>query len=151
MDSLLRKVLGITSFLLLAAVALVSCDSPLNTKTDSVTGRWYSIEQISQGAVAFQTYCEACHGNEAQGTQEWKKRDAAGNLPPPPLNGTAHAWHHSLILLDQVIAEGGALYGGVMPGFSAQLNASARLETIAYFQSLWNDEIYDTWQEINNQ
>ena len=70
---------------------------------------------------------------------------------PPPLNGTAHTWHHSLDLLDQIIAEGGAFYEGNMPGFSGQLSREDRRAVIAYFQSFWTDEIYNAWMEINNR
>ncbi len=36
-------------------------------------------------------------------------------LPASALNGTAHAWHHSIPQLARSIKEGGKKLGGVMP------------------------------------
>ena len=58
------------------------------------TDRWYSDEQVKQGEKVFATNCASCHGKNAEATKDWKKRDEKGNLVPPPLNGTAHPWHH---------------------------------------------------------
>ena len=145
----LNHVLILFSIIILA-VLLVACGSDGETTTD--TGRWYTSGQVQRGNVLFQANCAVCHGNQAQGlAEDWMARDSAGNLPPPPLNGTAHAWHHPMTVLDQVIASGGMPYGGTMPGFAEQLDGQERQEIIAFFQSFWTDEIYSTWQEINNQ
>ena len=110
------------------------------------TGRWYSTEQVAQGEKVFAQYCAACHGYNAEATANWKQTDANGNYPPPPLNGTAHAWHHSLAVLRQQIREGGAPVGGVMPAFKQVLSAQEIDQTIAYFQSKWPDELYQRWR-----
>ena len=65
--------------------------------------RWYSNEQVLQGKKLFAENCAACHGKNAEATTDWKKRDANGNLVPPPLNGTAHAWHHPMKILRRTI------------------------------------------------
>ncbi len=128
---------------------LAACGGEETLSTD--TGRWYTSAQVQSGNNLFQTNCAVCHGDQAQGfAEDWKLRDSAGNLPPPPLNGSAHTWHHPLALLDQVISTGGIPYGGTMPGFAELLNAESRLEVIAYFQSFWSVEIYETWAELNN-
>ncbi len=134
-------------------LGLAACtDSTEYAEVNNETGRWYSTAQINEGNILFQQFCAVCHGDQAQGlAEDWRVRDSEGNLPPPPLNGTAHAWHHPLAVLDQVIAEGGALYEGNMPGFSGQLDKEERHAVIAYFQSLWNDEIYQNWLRINDQ
>jgi hypothetical protein len=67
------------------------------------------------------------------------------------LNGSAHTWHHPLDVLDSTITNGGAEFGGVMPGFGAVLGAADRLAIIAWFQSLWSDDIYQRWQEIDRR
>tara|TARA_R110002110_G_scaffold167482_1_gene368469 strand:- start:13852 stop:14316 length:465 start_codon:yes stop_codon:yes gene_type:complete len=139
-------------YLGLLLVFLMSCERDHVETTTGSLQRWYSLEQVEEGKVLFLRHCTVCHGEEAQGlTQEWMKRDASGNFPAPPLNGTAHAWHHPLPILDQVIAEGGIPLGGTMPGFSAQLDERDRQLTVAYFQSFWSDEIYESWQTINNR
>ena len=85
--------------------------------------RWYSNEQVSQGEKLFRQSCAACHGQNAEATLDWKKTDANGNYPPPPLNGTGHAWHHDLDLLRRTVREGGAKLGGQMPAFEGILSA----------------------------
>nr|NIV18536.1 cytochrome c [Woeseiaceae bacterium] len=39
----------------------------------------------------------------------------------------------------------------VMPGFAEILSGDERLAIIAWFQSLWPDEIYARWQEIDQR
>lgn len=111
--------------------------------------RWYSDEQVAAGSRLFQQNCAACHGENAQATADWKKTDANGNYPPPPLNGSAHAWHHDLDLLRRTIREGGAKLGGQMPAFEGQLNPWEIDSVIAFFQSHWSDEIYQRWAGRN--
>lgn len=114
-----------------------------------VTGRWYSVEQVERGRGLYQAHCAVCHAADGSATAQWRKPGADGNYPPPPLNGTAHTWHHPLDLLSDTIANGGAQFGGVMPGFGAVLNEDDRLAVVAWFQSLWTDDIYGKWQEID--
>ena len=133
----------------LAIVVLVGC-SPDEAVTHTVAGRWYSAEQVDQGSVLFAMHCASCHGERAQGlAEDWKKTDANGNYPPPPLNGSAHAWHHPLVVLESTVAAGGAPVGGVMPSFAGTLSVEETRATIAYFQSHWSDDIYARWREID--
>jgi thiol:disulfide interchange protein DsbC len=107
--------------------------------------RWYSSEQAQRGEALFRENCAACHGQNAEATANWKQRDADGNFPPPPLNGSAHAWHHDLDLLRRTVREGGKPLGGVMPAFDGQLGAEEIDSVIAFFQSKWPDDIYQKW------
>lgn len=118
---------------------------------ESSAGRWYTNAQVEQGRAVFLTHCASCHGARAEGTAEWRKTDADGHYPPPPLNGSAHAWHHPLSVLEQTIAEGGVPIGGTMPGFSRTLSAEEARATVAYFQSQWTDEIYGRWRDIDSR
>ncbi len=129
---------------------VAGCGSDTPT-IDTVPGRWYTTEQVLQGKVLFLNHCASCHGEAAESTPDWRKTDANGNYPPPPLNGTAHAWHHPLAILEQTIATGGIPLGGVMPGFASTLNEDEARATIAYFQDFWPDEIYTRWREINSR
>ncbi|MCW8963046.1 MAG: thioredoxin fold domain-containing protein [Gammaproteobacteria bacterium] len=113
------------------------------------TSRWYNDDQVKQGAKVFAANCAACHGKNAEATKEWRKRDANGNLVPPPLNGTAHAWHHPLKLLRHTVRKGGAPVGGTMPPFEGKLSATEIDSAIAWFQSMWSDEIYTAWSKRN--
>jgi len=108
--------------------------------------RWYSSAQVERGASVFAQHCADCHGDSAQGlTEDWRTRLPDGSFPPPPLNGSAHAWHHPLAQLLDVINTGGIPYGGQMPPFEDQLSDDEKSAAIAYFQSFWNDEIYEAW------
>ena len=107
--------------------------------------RWYSDQQVERGEPLYRQNCAVCHGHNGEATPNWKQTDANGNYPPPPLNGTAHTWHHDLDLLRRTIREGGAKLGGLMPGFEDRLNAAEIDSIIAFFQSKWPDEIYQRW------
>ena len=114
-----------------------------------VADRWYSIEQVQTGNRVFQDYCAQCHGAQAQGvTADWRARLQDGSFPPPPLNGSAHAWHHSLSVLLQMINQGGVPLGGQMPAFANRILDTEKLAAIAYFQSFWNDDIYGNWEQM---
>ncbi len=113
--------------------------------SDQIEGRWYSGQQVSEGHDLFVANCASCHGMRAEGTTDWKRRDAQGRLPPPPLNGTAHAWHHPVDVLDETIVKGGAQWGGTMPPFGDRFSEDQRKALIAFVQSLWSDEIYTRW------
>lgn len=110
-----------------------------------VNGRWYTPSQLELGQQVFADNCAQCHGVEAEGTEEWMKPLPNGHYPPPPLNGTAHAWHHPLQGLKASIREGGARFGGVMPGFGDRLTEAEQEAAIAFFQSKWSDDIYKMW------
>ncbi len=140
-----RAILSGRNFLLLLAAALLL--QACQWSGDQVAGRWYSHAQVLQGKSLYEQNCASCHLANASGTVDWKQRNAAGALPPPPLDGTAHAWHHSLTLLDEIIREGGAPWQGTMPAFKEQLNAEQRRSVIAYLQSLWSEQIYLRWHE----
>ena len=117
----------------------------------SAAERWFNQAVVEHGAQLFQQNCAVCHGANAEGTSDWKKTDANGNYPPPPLDGSAHAWHHSIPQLARSIKEGGIKLGGVMPPFADKLSDQDVLAVIAYFQSKWPDEIYAGWHDRNMQ
>ncbi len=142
------------SLLIVLLLLLTACgqDSQSNELDDSIQvsgARWYSAGQVSTGAGVFAENCAVCHGVAAEGiVDNWKERLADGSFPPPPLNGSAHAWHHPQSVLLQVINEGGVALGGRMPGFESVLNQEEKLAAIAYFQNFWSDEIYDNWLQM---
>lgn len=140
-------------FVLIGALGmfLYGC-GPETSERGIVSGRWYTQQQVESGQALYQAHCAACHGNEAEGlADDWRRRDDNGNYPPPPLNGTAHAWHHSLTVLERTIMDGGLALGGVMPGYSGVLSSLEARSTVAYFQSFWSDDIYQTWEEIDTR
>lgn len=112
-----------------------------------VDARWYTKEQVSLGKEVFFKNCASCHGQKAEETVEWRKKLADGSYPAPPLNDQAHAWHHPKWQLMQIIDNGGASYGGKMPGFKDSLTTNEKEAAIAYFQTFWADEFYNLWKD----
>ncbi len=123
-------------------LAIIRVDSALAAGAEK---RWYSAHQITQGKRLYTEHCAKCHGENAEATPDWRKSDTNGLYPPPPLNGTAHAWHHPLPQLRLSIRHGGARFGGKMPPFDDTLSATEIDSIIAWFQSLWPDETYHRW------
>ncbi|MFT6914239.1 MAG: mono/diheme cytochrome c family protein [Motiliproteus sp.] len=129
---------------LLALGLLQACSEQFDPgHQDADTGRWFTQTQVDQGEQVYQSYCASCHGTKAEATPQWIKPDADGRYPPPPLNGTAHAWHHPFPVLKKTINEGVA---GRMPAWQDTLSDADVDAVIAWFQSLWPDEGYQIWQ-----
>ena len=130
-------------FLIVAlALALTACDTPSDAQANS--------QQIAAGKQVFEGNCLTCHGVGARGeVSNWQKPDADGKYPAPPLNGTAHAWHHNLKVLRGTIDRGGIPLGGTMPAFKDTLSEEQKDAVLAYIQSLWPEEIYQTWKKNN--
>ncbi|MEM7292073.1 MAG: cytochrome c [Pseudomonadota bacterium] len=126
-----------------AFLAIASCSAAAE---DPVGGRWYSPSHIKLGKRVFDSNCMVCHGAQGQGlAEDWKVPLADGSYPPPPLNGTAHTWHHPISQLLRYINDGGVPLGGKMPGFGDKLSDVEKASVIAYFQNWWSDEIYNEW------
>ena len=136
---------------LLASGCYHSTDDSLSGQelylVNSSRARWYSNGQVVSGSQIFETNCAECHGANAEGRYaNWKQKLPDGSFPPPPLDGSAHAWHHPRSVLLEVIENGGLALGGKMPAFGAVLNDQEKLAAIAYFQNFWDDETYSQWE-----
>ncbi len=110
-------------------------------------------EKILQtGQSLFMENCAVCHGDKAQGVvEDWQTPDADGKYPAPPLNGSAHTWHHSLKGLMNTVSNGTQSIGGNMPAWKDKLTQDERLAIIVWLTSLWPDEIYAFWEKKNQQ
>lgn len=109
--------------------------------------RWYKPEHVSAGEPLYQTHCASCHGTQAQGAFNWQKRGSDGRFPPPPLNGTAHTWHHPLANLYRTIMRG----QNNMPAHQDKLSKGEVLAILAWLQNHWPDEIYAAWARLPSQ
>jgi len=113
--------------------------------------RSFDFAQLSRGGQLFQKNCAICHGSKAQGASNWRQPDARGKYPAPPLNGTAHAWHHPREVLKDTIKKGTIRIGGNMPAWGGKLTDAEIDDIIAWFQSKWSDEVYAAWSKNNQQ
>jgi len=117
----------------------------------TVPQRNLDAARLARGAELFRQHCAVCHGAAAQGAEEWRVRNPDGSFPPPPLNGTGHAWHHPWADLKQTIGHGTAALGGNMPPWQGVLSEQEMEDVILWFQSLWSDEVYAAWWEIDQR
>ena len=128
----------------------VTVQKTTNNKIPVNSKRWYSTAQVMRGKKIFKDNCASCHGDKAQGlVSDWKKSLPDGSFPAPPLNGTAHAWHHSKGLLLRTVNNGGIPLGGTMPAFKEKLSEKEKDAVLAHVMSLWPDQIYETWAKRN--
>lgn len=142
---------------LLAALSLAACGegggklaaSPAATVT--APARTADAGQLTRGAEVNRAHCAACHGSHAQGAVRWQQPGPDGKYPAPPLDGSAHAWHHPLASLKDTIRNGTARLGGNMPPWRDKLTEADIEAVIAYFQSLWPEEIYQAWADIDRR
>ena len=141
-----------------ALTGLAACDnggqgSP-GGAIESLTGpalvRDSDPKVIEQGGRVFRQHCAQCHGQQAEGDPDWRKPDAEGKYPPPPLNGTGHAWHHPKLWLKQMIQEGSRPQGN-MPAWRDKLTDDEIEAVIAWFQSQGPDRVYAAWHEMQNR
>ena len=147
----MKKLNALARWILFAAVSLLfACDQQPSVSVSS-TGqapqRQYDQQVLAAGKKVFETNCAKCHGDNAQGAKNWHQRNADGTFPPPPLNGTGHAWHHSISVLTDMIRNGSKPGEGNMPAWKDKLSAQEIDSVIQYFQSLWPDPVYAAWYE----
>jgi mono/diheme cytochrome c family protein len=136
-------------------LVLAGCDSHApgtGRSIASLTGpalqRDHDPQQVALGESLYRQHCVECHGQGAEGSPDWRHRDTEGMFPPPPLNGTGHAWHHSTSWLKQMILDGSPAGQGKMPAWRGRLSEPEVEALITWFQSLWPDEVYVAWHEM---
>ncbi len=128
--------------LVISILFLAACDNAPTAETQN--------QQVSQGKQVFETHCQECHGINARGiVKDWQKPGVDGKYPAPPLNGTAHTWHHDTKSLLGTINRGGIPLGGSMPAFKDTLENDEKNAVLTYIQSLWPEDIYKAWKERN--
>lgn len=103
---------------------------------------------VQRGGALYVQHCQICHGTGGAGAPNWRKMDSDGMYPPPPLDGSGHAWHHSSLVLRQFILEGSPPGQGRMPAWRGRLSEDDISDLILWIQSLWPEEIYAAWQRM---
>ena len=99
-----------------------------------------TAEIIGKGRKLFNTYCQACHGADAKGQQTTPGFDPKNppSIMAPPLDDTAHGWHHSDANLASTILNGSPRQGSPMVAWKAQLSKADAESLVAYIKSLWS-------------
>lgn len=138
-----------------AAALLISCGDAappvalswkqLSDSNTAVVKRNFDPVQIQRGEAVYNANCVGCHGPNGVATPEWRKPGPDGKYPPPPLDSSAHAWHHSTEVLKKTILKGTPPEIGSMPAWEGKLTEQQVDDVIVWIKSLWSDEIYDLW------
>ena len=145
---------SVLPMLVLTAVLLAACkdsSAPSALPVPVAPVRDASPAQLSLGEKVYQQNCSRCHGVTAEGNANWRKRDTDGKFPPPPLNGSGHAWHHPVEVLKAVIKDGSPDGQGNMPAWRDKLSEQEIDAVILWFQSLWPQPVYDAWFEMQQR
>lgn len=141
---------------LVVGLGLAGCDETRSSGGDdgdkAAVGRELDAAQVARGKSVYQKHCIECHGVDGKGLPgDWRVRDADGMYPPPPLDDSAHAWHHPTAVLLAAIRDGSPPGEGKMPAWKGRLSEHEMQDVVAYIKSLWSDPVYKLWQKMERQ
>jgi mono/diheme cytochrome c family protein len=143
---------------LVVGLGLAGCDQMSSGASSPVIEDKTAFErkldtaQVARGKQVYENYCLECHGEQGKGLAgDWRIRDADGMFPPPPLDDSAHAWHHPTAALLQTIREGSPQGTGKMPAWKDKLSEQEMQDVVEYIKSLWSDPVYEQWMKLEQQ
>lgn len=101
-----------------------------------------NAELVALGEQIYGRECAACHGSNREGQANWRSRGPDGLLPAPPLDGSAHSWHHPDRQLFDIVKNGPAAYGppgyrSAMPAFGDKLSDREIAAVLSFVESRW--------------
>ncbi len=139
-----RRLLATTLFLVVALAAVTACSS-----TGGSGDSQESSDPVERGQRTYAANCAVCHGADGEGQPDWQNTNEDGTLPAPPLNGSAHTWHHGDGTLYKQIELGGAYleaqglagFKSGMPAFGDILSHEEIIDVLNYVKSLWGDQM----------
>jgi len=131
----------------------VAAPAPVQPAADSdPLPRQHDPAQVARGRLVYDRHCAECHGAEGRGQAgDWRVRDPDGYYPSPPLDDSAHAWHHPTAVLLDVIRNGSEPGEGKMPAWRHVLSEMEIQDVVVYIKSLWSDPIYRLWWKLEQQ
>ena len=111
-------------------------------------------EIVALGQSLYNENCAACHGNDLEGEESWRERDASGYLPAPPHDANGHTWHHPDAQLFEITKIGtaavvGGDYKSNMGAFEGVLTDVEVVAVLAYIKSTWPQRIIDRHDQLN--
>ena len=135
--------------LVVLIVMLVACDSAVHTGSVAPTAPPRNMDPVvlAEGKAIYDKHCKRCHLADGVGSKSWQVQGPDGKYPPPPLNGSAHTWHHPKEVLVSVIKDGSPGGMGNMPPLRDKMTDQDIELVITWFQSLWSEQAYQTWYE----
>ncbi len=122
----------------------------IGTLSGPAVARDFDPERLARGEALFRRHCAGCHGERAEGDPQWRKIGPDGRYPPPPLDGSGHAWHHPRAWLERMIRDGSRPEGN-MPGWGEVLSEEEIGAVVDWFQSLWPERVYATWHDMHQR
>ena len=133
---------------LIFVLALLMACTEGGEQTDEMGIRIVADTSQTTGSGIFAANCAVCHGADGGGQHDWHIPSDEGILPPSPLNGEGHTWHHPDGLLYQIVSEGGASledpsvpgFKSAMPAFGAKLSRDEIVAVLEYVKNLWVDK-----------
>ena len=123
----------------------------LETQTGARIVRMHDPELVARGRAVFAQHCARCHGAQAEGAPDWRRRGPGGLYPPPPLDGSGHAWHHASTQLKDIIRNGSPPGQGGMPAWKDKLSEEEIDAAVEWFQSLWPNAVYAAWWDTEQR
>ena len=140
---------------LLAGLALTGCDEALASAAgearaeETLLDRELDPAQVLRAKALYEQYC--LERDDVVGKGQPGDRgigDAGGHFPPPPMEDSAHPWHHPTAVLLEMIREGSLQGQGKMPAWKGKLSEKDQQDVVAYIKSLWSDPVYQLWAKI---
>ena len=130
------------------AILLIAACSPDPAQAPQTPVTAPTVGNSPTGGELFAANCAVCHGANGEGQPNWHIRKENGTLPPPPLNGDGHTWHHADGLLYRIVSQGGKIYESpdnpsfksAMPAFGDRLSHEEMVEVLTYIKSLWGNK-----------
>ena len=125
---------------------LIACSASPNQETPSPHGTT-TAKAAQVGQEVFVSNCAVCHGLGGEEQRDSHIRKEDGTLPPPPLNGDGHTWHHADGLLYRIVSQDGRIFEDPnypsfksgMPAFGDRLTRQEVIAVLTYIKSLWGD------------
>lgn len=135
--------------LVVLMVMLVGCDSAVQSGAVTIPAPPRNMDPavLAEGKRVYDQHCKRCHLADGAGSKNWQVQGPDGKYPAPPLNGTAHTWHHPKVVLVNVIKDGSPGGMGNMPPLRDKLSDQDVEAVITWFQSLWSEQAYQAWYE----